>query len=101
MQVKVIYRPPGVFSNCTRTSAFIPGNWSQGAGMITSSVIVHQNAITTMTNEADGGVLSYEAIIDLPIKCSLHFTSQDDYGRVGQSDPQVISFPCFCFDMVN
>ena len=91
MQVKVLYKSPGVFSNSSHTSAFISGNPSQEAGMITSCVIAHQNAINTMTNEADGGTLSYEAIIDLPFRCQLDFTSRDDYGRVGMGEAKVIS----------
>ena len=79
MQVKVLVRSPGVFSNSSRTSAFISGNPSQQAGMITSRVIAHQEAITAMTNEAEGGVLSSELIIDLPFRCQLQFTTRDDY----------------------
>ena len=56
MQAKVVYRSPGVFSNSSRTSVFVSGNPSQEAGMLTSRVIAHQNAITVMTNEAVGGV---------------------------------------------
>ena len=90
MQVKVLVRSPGVFSNSSRTSAFISGNPSQEAGMITSRVIAHQEAITAMTNEAEGGVLSSELIIDLPMRCQLQFTTRDDYGRVGMGEAKVI-----------
>ena len=90
MQVKVLYRSPGVFSNSSRTSAFISGNPSQQAGMITSRVIAHQEAITAMTNEAEGGVISSELIIDLPFRCQLQFTTRDDYGRVGMGEAKVI-----------
>ena len=91
IQVKVLYRSPGVFSNCTHTSAFISGNPSQEAEMITFRVIAHQNAITVMTNETDGGVLSNEFITNLPFRCQMNFTSRDDYGRVGRGEAKVIS----------